>query len=72
MVQDIALKLIFGKPLVLYFGIKTLSVFLITAIVGTLVRKGKVSIRWHIGLVVLSFVIATLHGILALSIFLNF
>ncbi|MDD5552235.1 MAG: hypothetical protein PHI88_03715 [Candidatus Pacebacteria bacterium] len=72
MVRDIALKLIFGKPLVLYFGIKTLFVFLITAIIGTLARKGKVSIKWHIGFVILSFAVAILHGILALSIFLNF
>jgi uncharacterized membrane protein len=64
--QDIAYTVIFGKPLIYYFGILTFSSIIITAIVGYLNYKGyrTVPLKWHIRLAILSLTFATIHALM--------
>lgn len=59
---------IFGKPLIFYFGIITLTLLFSTATVGYLSYKGKnVPFKLHIGLAVATLVVATLHALLGIA-----
>jgi hypothetical protein len=61
-----------GLPLVAWMGIITLTFFLITAIWGWLALKNpqKFPFKVHPILAKISIILALLHGLLALSIFL--
>ena len=74
MIQNIALTLFLGKPLVMYGGILTLLLLIFTAIVGALNFKGihVIPFKWHPKLAVITIVIALIHGLFGLSIFFNF
>lgn len=71
MIRNIAYFLIFGKPLVLYLGFLTFLSFLFTALIGLLNFKGirKIPFRWHPRMVIVSFTLALIHGLLAISLY---
>jgi hypothetical protein len=67
MFREISYFLIFGKPLILYLGILTLTLFLATAIIGILILKGKeIPFVWHIRIAGCAIASALFHGSLAL------
>ncbi len=74
MIHKFALTLFLGQPLVMYGGILTLLLLLFTATVGALNFKGItiVPFKWHPRLAIITIVVAIIHAILGLSIFLNF
>jgi hypothetical protein len=70
--RTIALYSIFGKPLVVYLGLITLTGFIITATLGYLILKGKaIPLKYHFWLAGSSITLALIHGFLAFSIFLK-
>lgn len=68
MAINIAYYLIFGKPLILYIGILTLTSFLITASIAILNKKGihKIPFKWHSRMAAVSIALALVHGTLGL------
>jgi len=74
MISTIALTKLFGLPLVAYGGIFTLLLIIFTATVGFLNFKGisVIPFKWHPTLAIVTIIIAILHGILGLSIFLGY
>lgn len=54
-----------GIPLVIYGGIITLTMVIITAVLGTLVLKGKLKFKWHKIFAIITIIIACMHGFLA-------
>lgn len=74
MVQNLALTLFLGKPLIMYGGIATFLLLLFTAIVGALNFKGiqVIPFKWHPILAILTILVGTIHAIFGLSIFLGF
>lgn len=60
-----------GNPLVGIWGALTLFSFFIAAIFGLSIHQRWLNIRfrWHPMIVVVSFILATIHSILAISIF---
>ena len=74
MIHNLALTLIFGKPAVLYGGMITLLMLLLTATVGILNSKGisVIPFKWHPRLAAITIIVAIIHGLLGLSIYLNF
>jgi glucan phosphoethanolaminetransferase (alkaline phosphatase superfamily) len=71
MLQNIAYFLIFGKPLIMYFGIIVLLSFLTTATIGALIVKGigKIPFKFHKIMAGLSIILAIIHGILGILIY---
>ena len=71
MLQNISYYQIFGLPFILYLGIITIGLFLITAILAILKRKGKLkmSIQWHYRLAYISIIFGIIHGILGILIY---
>jgi len=69
MFQEVSYYLIFGKPLILYLGIITVCMFLVTASIPVLSRRGVVKIPfiWHARMAVLSICIALIHGMLGIG-----
>ena len=69
MLQDITYYLIFGIPFIVYLGIITILMFVITALFAILKRKGKtkISIQWHFRLAILSIILGIIHGILGIT-----
>lgn len=69
MFQEITYFLIFGIPFIVYLGIVTVIIFIITALLALLKRKGKIkiSIKWHYRLAYISIILALIHGILGIS-----
>ena len=69
MFQEVAYYLIFGKPLILYLGVITLFLFLVTASIPVLSRRGvvKVPFIWHVRMAVLSVCFAIIHGMLGIG-----
>lgn len=74
MIHNIALTLFLGYPLVMYGGILTLLLLLLTATVGALNFKGIVTVpfKWHPRLAITTITVALIHGFLGLSIVFNF
>ncbi len=74
MIFEIAIYPIFGRPLVLYFGILTLLLLVSTAYLGHAINKGKISIsiKWHMILAGSTVAFALIHAIFGLSINFNF
>lgn len=68
MLTNISYYLIFGRPLIMYLGILTLSSFLITAYIGFMNLRGKtrIPLRWHFRMAGVSLVLAIIHGILGM------
>lgn len=63
---DITFYPIFGEPFILYLGIITLISFSITALLGIIIHKKWLNIRfmWHPTMVVIAFSLAIIMGIL--------
>ncbi len=72
MLRNIAYYPIFGLPLIFYTGILTLTSFLITALLGYLVHKGKIPFKFHIAMVDTSMTLAFIHAIFGLSAYVNY
>jgi hypothetical protein len=74
MIHQIALTTILGIPLVAYGGIFTLLSFLFTASIGYASHHSikYLPFKWHPRMVVLSFILAIIHGLAGLSIFLGY
>jgi len=74
MVANYALMPIFGYPAIMYGGILTLILLLTTASIGIGIFKGW--LKWnfivHPIIASITIVVAIIHGILGLSIFLGF
>ncbi len=68
MLQEITYYLIFGIPFIVYLGIITIVIFIITALIAYLKRKNKIkiSIKWHFRLAYVSIVLALIHGFLGI------
>lgn len=74
MFSNFALTLFSGKPLVMYVGILTFLLLLLTATVGFLNFKGIniIPFKWHPRLALITIMIASIHALFGLSIFFNF
>ena len=64
MFQDITYALVLGKPLILYLGLMTLSLFIIAAVIGAMVLKGKAGMKQHKLAVGIAFASAAIHAFL--------
>jgi len=66
MFQDITYALIFGKPLIMYLGIITLLLFLLTAAIALLNLRGQhiIPFRWHPRCAAIAILFAIVHGTL--------
>jgi hypothetical protein len=66
MLAEISYYLIFGKPLILYLGIVTLAVLLVTASVPVLNKRGIhiIPFTWHPRCAMLAIGLAIIHGAL--------
>jgi hypothetical protein len=71
MLEEVSFYLIFGKPLIMYLGILTLSGFLVTALVAVMNRRGihAIPFFWHPRIAVFSLACAIVHGILGVLLF---
>jgi len=71
MFQEITYYMFFGVPFIVYLGIITILMFIATAILAILKRKGKIkySIQWHYRLAYLSIILGIVHSILGISIY---
>jgi len=71
MFQEITYYMIFGIPFIVYLGIITILMFMATATLALLKRKGKIkySIQWHYRLAYLSILLGVIHSILGISIY---
>lgn len=73
MLSSIAYFPVFGKPLILYIGITTLSLFIITALIGLMIFRGiRIPFRVHPQMAAIALTFGIIHGTLALSIYLNY
>ena len=68
MLQEITYHLILGIPFIVYLGIITIFMFMITALLTLLKRKGKtkIKINWHFRLAYISIILAIIHGLLGI------
>ena len=71
MFQEITYYMFFGIPFIVYLGIITILMFIATATLALLKRKGKIkySIKWHYRLAYLSIFLGVIHSILGISIY---
>jgi len=69
LLRDIAYTLVFGKPVVLWLGLATLTLFASAAAVVGLnnYTKIRIPIEWHYRLAVAGLCMAAIHATLALS-----
>ena len=60
-----------GNPFIGILGLWTLLLFFITAMLGLSIHKRWLNVRfmWHPAMVVISFIFATIHGILGILVF---
>ena len=73
MLSSIAYSPIFGKPLILYLGIITLSLFIITALMGLMIFRGvRIPFKFHPTMAAIALTFGIIHGTMALSIYLNY
>lgn len=74
MIREIALTMLFGKPLMMYGGIATLLLLLITSAVGFLNYKRitRFPFKWHIYLAFVTIIFSIVHGLFGLSLYFNF
>lgn len=66
MFQEITYYLIFGKPLIMYLGILTISSFSLTAFIGYTNFHGIhwIPFKWHPRMAAISLSLALIHGTL--------
>jgi hypothetical protein len=71
MVAHIAYYQIAGYPLIMWLGVVLLLLLLATAAIGAMNRRGmrRIPIRWHFILAWLSLLLALVHGVLGIAIF---
>lgn len=69
MFQEITYYQIFGLPFIVYLGILTIFMFILTALLALLKRKGKIKIpiNWHYRFAYISVILALIHGFLGIS-----
>jgi hypothetical protein len=67
-ILDITYYRIFGIPFIVYLGIITLFIFILTAGLAILKRKGKITypIKWHFWLGYIAIILGIIHGILGI------
>lgn len=72
MLEFISHFLIFGRPLIMYFGILVLSSFLFTASISVMNRRGITIIpfKWHPRMAAFSIALAIIHGTLGIALYL--
>lgn len=72
MLVDIAYYSIFGRPLIMYVGVLTLSFLFLTATISALNRRGirVIPFKWHPRMAKITLILAAIHGTLGLSIYL--
>lgn len=71
MLSSLAYLPIFGKPLILYLGVITISSFIITAFIGLMIFRGKkIPFKLHPTMAIISIILGLTHGTLAISIYL--
>ena len=60
---------VFGLPLIAWLGVVTITLFLITAAIGIMNRRGyhRIPFSWHIRMAYISITMAIIHGIVGLS-----
>lgn len=70
-IYDITYYPIFGIPFIVYIGIITLFIFILTAGLAILKRKGKINyqIKWHIRLAYIAIILGIIHGILGVLVY---
>lgn len=68
MLANITYYPIFGKPLIMYLGILTLSSFFFTASIAFMNRRGIhiIPFAWHPRMAVISLTLAVIHGTLGI------
>ena len=68
MFQNISYALIFGKPLILYLGVLTLSAFIITAAIAVMNFKGirTIPFEWNSRCAAVALFLALVHGALGI------
>lgn len=66
MLQEFTYFMIFGRPLILYLGIITITMFLITASVPLLRKHGHagIPVSWHPRLAAIAIALGLFHGTL--------
>jgi DMSO/TMAO reductase YedYZ heme-binding membrane subunit len=71
LIKEIAIARLFGFSLFLWFGIMALIFLLATLIIGFLSFRGKspAPFSWHQKLAIITIILALLHVILAISVF---
>jgi len=69
MFNEITYYLIFGLPFIAYLGMVTLFFFLLTAVIASLRRKGKIKlpVEWHYRFAYLSIILGVLHFLLYIT-----
>jgi uncharacterized membrane protein len=69
--QAIAFHPILGRPLIVWGGVFTLLILLLTATVAGLNRKGihTIPIIWHYRLAYLTLLLALVHGIIGILLY---
>lgn len=74
MIAQIAYSQILGKPLLLYIGVLSMLLMLFTATIAILNKKGiqKIPFQWHPRMAIVTIIFAIIHGIFAMSAYLNF
>lgn len=65
MFNEITYYMIFGRPLIMYMGILTVSLLLFTAYIGYSNLHGnmKIPLKWHFVMAGISLVLALMHGL---------
>lgn len=72
MLEYITYYQIFGKPLIMYLGLLTLSSFLFTASIAVLNIKfgiNKIPFKWHPRMAAISITLALIHGTLGILLY---
>lgn len=75
MIHTLAYTLIFGKPVIMYGGIFTYLLFILTAAIGVLNAYFGIHLipfKWHPRIAAVAIIAATFHAILGLSLYFNF
>lgn len=70
--EFISQYMIFGRPLIMYLGILTLSSFLFTASISVMNRRGITIIpfKWHPRMAAFSIILASIHGTFGIALYL--
>ena len=76
MLTSLALTPIFVYPAIMYGGIVMFIIFLVVAVIGYRINKGKCKlpnpIKWHQVLALVALLLGVIHGLLGLAIIIGF